>query len=159
MRQWTHDLVYFTPPDTLTDTQRSELVARAIGIVEGAVEQLVITDDQLRGVRLADGRTVPREALFVPPVFVPNSRLLVDLGCDADDAGWVATDPSGRTSVAGVWAAGNVVDPAPRSSPPPAPAPRPRSPSTPTSSTKTSASPSTPSRPDLARANLPKELQ
>jgi thioredoxin reductase len=111
VRQWTHDLVYFTPPDTLTDTERSQLVARAIGIVEGVVEQLIITDDQLRGVRLDDGRTVPREALFVPPGFVPNSHLLVDLGCDVDDAGWVTTDPSGRTSVAGVWAAGNVVDP------------------------------------------------
>jgi thioredoxin reductase len=78
---------------------------------EGTVGQLVVDDDQLRGVRLDDGRTVPREALFVPPTFVPHSRLLVELGCDADDTGWVTTDPSGRTSVAGVWAAGNVVDP------------------------------------------------
>src|SRR5436190_57315 len=53
----------------------------------------------------------PPEARFVPPPVVPHSRLLVELGCDADDAGWVTTDPSGRTSVAGVWAAGNVVDP------------------------------------------------
>ena len=111
VRQWTHDLVYLTPPDTLTATERSELAARGIGVVEGTVEHLVIDDDQLRGVRLHDGRTVPRDALFVPPVFVPSSRLLVDLGCDADDAGWVTTDPSGRTSIAGVWAAGNVVDP------------------------------------------------
>ncbi|MER5371418.1 thioredoxin domain-containing protein, partial [Streptomyces sp. NPDC002722] len=31
--------------------------------------------------------------------------------CDKNDAGWVVTDRSGRTSVAGVWAVGNVVDP------------------------------------------------
>ncbi len=111
VRQWTHDLVYFTAPDTLTATERSQLVARAIGIVEGEVEQLLITNDQLRGIQMADGRLVPREAIFVPPRFVPNSHLLVDLGCAVDDDGWVTTDPAGRTSVAGVWAAGNVVDP------------------------------------------------
>jgi thioredoxin reductase len=111
VRQWTHDLVYFTPPGTLTDTERSQLLARAIGVIEGTVEQLVIADDKLRGVRLGDGRIVPRDALFVPPRFVPNSSLLVGLGCDVDADGWVTTDAGGRTSVPGVWAAGNVVDP------------------------------------------------
>jgi thioredoxin reductase len=111
VRQWTDDLVYFTPLDTLTDVERSQLAARSIGVVEGIIEQLVIEDDRLRGVQLDDGCVVPRDALFVPPRFVPNSRLLVDLGCDVDDEGWVVTDAGGRTSVPGVWAAGNVVDP------------------------------------------------
>ena len=47
----------------------------------------------------------------MPPRFLPHTDLLVGLGCDVDDDGWVATDPTGRTSVRGVWAAGNVVDP------------------------------------------------
>ncbi len=111
VRQWTHDLVYFTPPDTLTDAERSELVARGIGIIEGKVDQLAITDDQLRGVQMADGRVVPRDAIFVPPRFVANSHLLADLGCAVNDDGWVATDTTGRTSIKRVWAAGNVVDP------------------------------------------------
>ena len=111
VRQWTHDLVYFTPPDTLTAAERTQLVARAIGVVEGTIEQLVIDDDQLRGVQMDDGCVVPRDALFVPPRFVPNNQLLVGLGCDVDDDGWVTTDATGRTSVPGVWAAGNVVDP------------------------------------------------
>jgi thioredoxin reductase len=111
VRQWTHDLVYFTPPDSLSTAERSQLVARAIGVVEGAIERLVIDDDELRGVQMNDGTVVPRDALFVPPRFVPNSQLIVDLGCDVDDDGWVTTDGTGRTSVRGVWAAGNVVDP------------------------------------------------
>lgn len=111
VRQWSHDLVYFTPPDTLTTTERSELVARGIGVVEGTIAQLVIDDDQLRGVQMDDGCVVPRDALFVPPRFVPNNRLLQSLGCAVDDDGWVAVDRTGRTSVPGVWAAGNLVDP------------------------------------------------
>jgi thioredoxin reductase len=33
------------------------------------------------------------------------------LGCEVDDDGFVKVDPGGRTTVPGVWAAGNVVDP------------------------------------------------
>ena len=111
MRQWTHDLVYFTPSDTLTAPDRTALLARAIGVVEGTIDQLVIDgDDKLRGVQMKDGCVIPRDALFVPPRFAPNSALLLGLGCEADD-GWVTTDETGRTSIPGVWAAGNVVDP------------------------------------------------
>lgn len=111
VRQWTEDLVYFTAPNLLTATERSELVARAIGIVEGAVEQIVIDDDRLRGVQMDDGSVVPRDVLFVPPHFVAHSDLLIGLGCAVDAAGWVIADSAGRTSVDGVWAAGNVIDP------------------------------------------------
>jgi thioredoxin reductase len=112
VRQWTHDLVYFTPPDILTAAERTPLLARAIGVVEGAIETLVIDDaDHLRGLQMHDGCVIPRDALFVPPRFVPNNTLLVGLGCDLDAEGWVAVDNTGRTSVPGVWAAGNIVDP------------------------------------------------
>lgn len=60
---------------------------------------------------MADGSVVPRDALFVPPRFVPNAGLLEALGCETDENGWVVTDRTGLTSVPGVWAAGNVVDP------------------------------------------------
>jgi thioredoxin reductase len=111
VRQWSHDLVYFTPPDTLTATERTELLARAIVVIEDAIDRVIVVDDVLSGVQLADGRVVPRDALFVPPRFVPNSRLLIGLGCDVDADGWLVVDGTGRTSVPGVWAAGNVVDP------------------------------------------------
>jgi thioredoxin reductase len=111
VRRWTSDLVYFAPSETLSPAERIELAARAIGVVEGVIEQVVIDGDRLRGVQMDDGCVVPRDALFVPPRFVPNDRLLVDLGCEVDDDGWVTTDGTGRTSVPGVWAAGNVVDP------------------------------------------------
>jgi thioredoxin reductase len=112
VRQWTHGLVYFTPPDVLTAAERTQLLARTIGVVEGTIEQLVIDEaDQLRGVQLHDGCVIPRDALFVPPRLVPNNILLVGLGVDVDTDGWVAVDNTGRTSIGGVWAAGNVVDP------------------------------------------------
>jgi thioredoxin reductase len=111
VRQWTDDLVYFTPAGILTTTERAEMAARAITVVEGAVQELVVEDDHLRGVRMDDGRVIRRDALFVPPRFVPNNHLIAGLGCDVDADGWVTADRTGRTSVSGVWVAGNLIDP------------------------------------------------
>jgi thioredoxin reductase len=111
VRQWSHDVVLFVPDGALTYANRCELVARAIGVVEGTIGRLMVEDDQLRGVEMDDGRLVPRDALFVPPRFVPNNALLGRLGCAFDEGEWTVTDPNGATSVRGVWAAGNVTNP------------------------------------------------
>jgi thioredoxin reductase len=111
VRQWADDVVFFAPTATLTAAECSQLAARTIAIVEGTVERVLVEDDRLCGVGLDDGRTVQRGALFVPPRFVPNNDLLVGLGCDIDENGWVTSDISGRTSVPGVWVAGNVSNP------------------------------------------------
>ncbi len=111
VRQWADDVVFFAPPGILTAIQRSELVARAIGIVEGTVRRILIEEDHVCGVEMEDGRTVRRRALFVPPRFVPNNHLLLGLGCDVDDAGWPAKDDNGQTTVPGVWVAGNLANP------------------------------------------------
>ena len=111
VRQWSADVVLFVPPGVLTAQQRSELSARSIGVIEEHPTRVLVEDDHLSGVELADGRVLPRDALFVPPTFVPNAAVLTDLGCDLDDRGWVVRDGSGRTTVPGVWVAGNVANP------------------------------------------------
>jgi thioredoxin reductase len=109
--EWSADVAFFPHRNELTPDEREQLVARGVHVVDGLVTGLAVEDGALRGVELADGRVVPRAALFVGPRFVPRNELLVGLGCDTGDDGWVRTDPTGRTSVPGVWAAGNVVDP------------------------------------------------
>ena len=101
----------FVPVGFLTPLQRSELVARAIGVVEGGIARILTEDDHLRGVGMDDGRTVLRDVLFVPPRFVPNNDLLVGLGCEIDGAGLAVKDGTGQTTVPGVWVAGNVANP------------------------------------------------
>jgi thioredoxin reductase len=60
---------------------------------------------------MADGRAIPRQALFVPPRFVPHHGLLTAVGCQVGDQGWVVTGANGATSVPGLWVAGNVANP------------------------------------------------
>ncbi|MEU2038094.1 NAD(P)/FAD-dependent oxidoreductase [Nocardia niwae] len=109
--QWSDDVVFFPNTMTLSGGDRAHLDARGVRLVEGEVARFVV-DDRLRGVELADGRAVPRSAMFVAPTFRANDDVLVALGCAFDAGGWVTTDATGRTSVPGVWAAGNVSNPA-----------------------------------------------
>ncbi|MEC5191901.1 MULTISPECIES: NAD(P)/FAD-dependent oxidoreductase [unclassified Arthrobacter] len=111
VRQWAKDVVLFVPAGFLTKPQRTELVARSIGIVEGEVSRILAEDDHLHGVEMRDGSVIRREALFVPPRFVPNNDLLVRLGCQIDETGWAVKDGAGQTTIRGVWIAGNVANP------------------------------------------------
>ena len=111
IREWSSDVVFFTNGAALTADQREQFVARAIGVIDEPVSRLVVENDQLTGVELESGHVVRRAAVFIRPHFVPNDDLLVRLGCATHDNGWVATDAVGGTSVPGVWAAGNAVNP------------------------------------------------
>lgn len=110
VRQWSDDVVFFPNRIELTGTERERLTVRGIRIVEGDVAGVSVADGRLDGVELASGQVVPRSVVFVGPRFVPRDALLTDLGCEADENGWVVTDPAGSTSMPGVWAAGNVSD-------------------------------------------------
>jgi thioredoxin reductase len=112
VRQWSDDVVFFAHTHAMTASERAQLLARGIQIVRGEVSRLVVESDRLTGVQLADGRVIPRIAVFIRPGNVPHADgLLTELGCDTDDEGFVIVDGTGRTSTFGVWAAGNVVDP------------------------------------------------
>jgi thioredoxin reductase len=110
VRQWSEDVVFLASDGTLTEEEREGLAARSIAVVDGAVERVLALDDRLLGVQLKDGRSVEFDALFVLPRFVPNDPLLGELGCDLDENGWAVIDGTGRTSVPGVWVAGNVAN-------------------------------------------------
>ena len=112
VRQWSDDVVFFSHTYVFGDGEREQLDARGITVVDGAVGRLVVRDDRLAGVELADGRVVARDALVVRPGNGPRpDGLLAGLGCEAGPTGFVAVDATGRTSAPGVWAAGNAVDP------------------------------------------------
>lgn len=111
VRQWSDDVVFFPHDVLLSDGQRERLTARGVGIVAGVVARLVVEDDRLTGVELVGGEVIARSAVFVRPRFVAHDDLLASLGCAVSAHGWVAVDATGLTSVPGVWAAGNAVNP------------------------------------------------
>jgi thioredoxin reductase len=110
LRQWSKDVVLFT--DGAPADERRALAARGIKVVEGRVTRFAVVDDRLVAVELEDGRSIPREAVFMRPTLRPNAPdLIAALGCEVDEGGFVRVGTSGETSVPGVWAVGNVANP------------------------------------------------
>jgi thioredoxin reductase len=112
VRQWSNDLLFFPHTHELTRDERERLETRGIGVVDGEVQRLVVEQDSLAGIELADGSVVGRTAVFIRPNMRPRlSGLLEHLDCELDELGFVRVDGVGATSAAGVWAAGNVANP------------------------------------------------
>jgi thioredoxin reductase len=112
VRQWSDDVAFFAHTLDVSATERAQLKARGIRVIDGEVSRLVVENDHLTGVELDDGRVIPRAAVFVRPHNVPHDDgLAASLGCQLDDAGFVTVDASSRTTTPGAWAAGNVADP------------------------------------------------
>ena len=112
VRQWSDDVTFFVHTHEIADAEQAQLEARGVRIVHGEIGRLVVEDDRLTGVELADGQVVPRTAVFVRPGLVPHDDGLLDsLGCTFDENGFPVVDGTGRTSVAGLWVAGNATDP------------------------------------------------
>lgn len=110
LRQWSEDVVLFVHTLELDEAARERLTAHGVRLVDGVIKRVVVENDRVCGIELADGRMVSRRAVFVFPRMVPRDALLTALGCAVED-GRVVTDRTGRTTVPGVWAVGNVVDP------------------------------------------------
>lgn len=112
VRQWSDDVVFFANTMDPGPDELSQLEARGVPVLRGAVVRLVVEADRLTGVELVDGRVIPRCAVFIRPVNDPHADgLLQDLGVAVDASGFAIVDATGRTSSPGVWAAGNIVDP------------------------------------------------
>ncbi|GAA4290957.1 hypothetical protein GCM10023178_63880 [Actinomadura luteofluorescens] len=79
------------------------------GLLLGA--DFVLWGASIDGVGAGIATVLGCDAVFLAPTWVPKAGPLTDLGCETGEDGFVKTDPTGRTSVPGVWAAGNVVVP------------------------------------------------
>lgn len=115
IRQWSSSLVYLTNGgDTPDPDDRAGLEARGIELVEAPVAGVLTSDGTLTGVELVGGVSIDLDVLFAMPHPAPHDEVLRQLGAahtDSPHGSFVTVDAFGATSVAGVWAAGNVVDP------------------------------------------------
>jgi thioredoxin reductase len=111
--QWSKDVTLFlhtVAEEELADEDLRRLAAAGVKTVPGEVAGLVVEDDRLTGVRLADGTVHPREAVFTAPRAVPRTDLLERLGAELRETPfgcYPVIDERGLTTVPGLWAAGN----------------------------------------------------
>ncbi|HEY9423189.1 MAG TPA: NAD(P)/FAD-dependent oxidoreductase [Microterricola sp.] len=112
--QWSNDLIVFTNgADAVSAPEQRALEARGIAVERRPISDVVGEQGRMTGVLLADGETIPREAGFVRPTWTPAIDYLDGLGIALDADGLIAVDACGRTSVRGVYAAGDSTAPGP----------------------------------------------
>ncbi|MEZ0077155.1 FAD-dependent oxidoreductase [Planotetraspora sp. GP83] len=118
-RQWSpHVLVLLHHTPAPGAEQAERLAARGITVVDGPVAGLEVAGDTLTGVRLASGEIVALDGVVVSPRLSARADVLESLGLKPVDVEFggqvvgsqVPADPTGATSVPGVWVAGNVAD-------------------------------------------------
>ncbi|HEX3392977.1 MAG TPA: NAD(P)/FAD-dependent oxidoreductase [Acidimicrobiales bacterium] len=114
-RQLSADITYLAHGAPPGEDDAEQLAARGIAVLDSPVVSLELGNDRLAGVRLADGTTVDLDALVVLPHMVARATFLRDLGLATSEhpsglGEHIPVDATGRTSLPGVWAAGNVTD-------------------------------------------------
>ena len=113
--QWSDSLTVFTnAAAALSLGEESRLGDHGIRVERRAIDDLEGERGAISAVRLADGSRVEVTGGFVRPVWHPVVEFLDTLALDTDDAGNLATDRDGRTSVPGIYAAGDVAAPGPQ---------------------------------------------
>jgi thioredoxin reductase len=112
LRQWSDEVVLLSNgPHGLEADQIARVQALAIPIIQTPVVALDSDDGgRLRRVRLEDGGTLDRDALFFYVGWQLRNDVARRLGCQFDDDS-IAVDASQATTVDGVYAAGNCADP------------------------------------------------
>jgi thioredoxin reductase len=115
LARWTSDLTVFTNGTPAVD-EAEETALAALGI---RVERTRISDldgerGTVRAVLLEDGRSIPVDGGFIRPEWHVASDFLDGLAPHRSDDGFLVTDDGGRTSIPGLYAAGDIVVPGPQ---------------------------------------------
>ncbi|MDG4831076.1 NAD(P)/FAD-dependent oxidoreductase [Solwaraspora sp. WMMD1047] len=112
-RQLSDDVRYFSHDQDLSGPDRSKLDALGIPVISGRVAGLAVVGDRLTGVRLDDDEVVAVETVTVATRMVARAEVFAGIGITATRhpmGSFIAADQTGRTSVPGVWVAGNATD-------------------------------------------------
>lgn len=108
---WTDDIVVCTlgAPDDIDDEARAKLQGIAIDICHAAARALQVAPDGGGGwLELADGERLHFDHLFIGMGQTPSDDLAAQLGCRRDANDRVVVDALQQTSVANVFAAGDL---------------------------------------------------
>lgn len=113
--RWTPSLTVFTlGADTVDAAEEAELVAAGVAVVRHPISELVGDRGVIEAIRLTDGTVVEVEGGFVRPEWETDLSFLRGFAPAVDADGHLVTDRSGRTDIAGLYAAGDAAIPGPQ---------------------------------------------
>jgi thioredoxin reductase (NADPH) len=118
-RQLTDTVTAFVTDPSFADAEtRAGFAARGVSVVDGPVAAIESTDGEVSAVVLGDGSRIPVEAVAAASSVEARIGFLEGIGLRPEEVvtngvrfgSVLPVDALGRTSVPGVWAAGNVTN-------------------------------------------------
>lgn len=102
-------LIHVAPPDDLPPHSRRELADAGVSLVETAIESVALDDGRLAAFCFAPGAPQRFDVVYAALGVTPRTRLALAAGARLDENGRLAVGDHQETSVAGLYAAGDVV--------------------------------------------------
>ncbi|MBS1674749.1 MAG: NAD(P)/FAD-dependent oxidoreductase [Actinobacteria bacterium] len=113
--RWSSDLTVFTNGlDLIDPVSEAELAAAGIAVERRGIRALHGEKGRIESVELQEGTRIPIEGGFVRPEWSLDLSFLAGIHPQRDPDGHLVTDGSGRTSVPGLYAAGDAAAPGPQ---------------------------------------------
>lgn len=103
---WSQDLIVFTNGHQLSDIIQNEFQRKKIMVYTAIIKNLHGDEGNLYSIELETGENIVRSGGFVVPSFYRPNNLAIQLNCQVDENGGIITDNAGRTTVSGVYVAG-----------------------------------------------------
>ncbi|AZS15396.1 NAD(P)/FAD-dependent oxidoreductase [Paenibacillus lutimineralis] len=105
---WTKRFVVCTNgPDELSEAERDELRDHHIPLFDTPIRAILSNEGMVNHVVLENGTEIPCTGIFFKSELVPGTDLPQSLGCRISDTGVIAVDEFGKSSIPGVYAAGD----------------------------------------------------
>ena len=106
---WTDSITILTNGKATFD--QAELQEREIPVIENTVTYLEHEEGSLKKIVLDSGQTHALDALYFRPPFVQHCAIPQQLGCTINESGHIEVDDFQKTSLPGVFAAGDCTTP------------------------------------------------
>ncbi len=108
LSNWTKDLVLYTDgKSTLTEEQTANLKRRDIPIVEKEIQGFEHSSGKISHIVYKDGSKQGLKVLYASPEVKQQSELPCELGCEFTEHGRIEVDIFQKTTVEGIYAAGD----------------------------------------------------
>lgn len=108
LSNWSADVSLFTNGKaTLSEEHTQILNDRGINIIEKEIDSIVHQSGKIEYLLFKDGSNYPLTALFAKPAFKQHCTIPESLGCELNEYGLLKVDDFQRTTIDGVYAAGD----------------------------------------------------
>lgn len=110
--QLTKDItIYTNGPADFNDEQKAKFEQHKITVVEDKIIKIKQSKGQVEAIILTDGRACTTEIIYYRPISKQHTPLAEKLGCELDETGYLKVDFLQRTTIEGIYAAGDCTTP------------------------------------------------